>query len=64
MMMMQLWHVTVPKPGNVHWVGIASNREIAKQYAHEWFGYADPDKYIVTPLTNPGERWKVEVFQV
>jgi len=35
-------------------------RENAKRKAHEWIGN-DPDKYVVTPITNPGDRVKLDI---
>lgn len=41
--------------GNIHVFVIAFNREGAKSTAHAWIG-GDPDRYIVSPLTEPGDR--------
>lgn len=60
---MQFWHVHI-KDTNLHWFGTGFNRESVKENAHKWFGMGNPDEYIVTPLTNPGERFKLEAFYV
>lgn len=41
--------------GNVHFFCFAYDREGAKRQAHAWIG-SDKDKYIITPLTEPGDR--------
>lgn len=41
--------------GNIHVITIAYGREGAKNNAYQWMG-GDPDKYIVTTLTDPGDR--------
>lgn len=41
--------------GNVKHVSWALDREDAKRKAQRWMG-EDPDHYIVTPLTNRGDR--------
>jgi hypothetical protein len=41
--------------GNAHVLTWASGREDAKRKARVWLS-GDPDKYIVTPLTDPGDR--------
>ena len=41
--------------GNAHVITWALDREDAKRKARTWLSY-DPDKYIVTPLTEPGDR--------
>jgi hypothetical protein len=41
--------------GNVHFICYAHGREDAKRQAHSWIG-ADKENYIVTPLTEPGDR--------
>jgi hypothetical protein len=41
--------------GNVRVFVWATDREDAKRQAHSWIG-SDPDNYIVTPLTNLGDR--------
>lgn len=60
---MQFWHVHA-KETNLHWFGIAYNREGAKNSAHRWFGPGNPDEYVCTPLTNPGDRFQIEVHYV
>lgn len=45
---------------NVKYVVWAHGREDAKRKARTWLG-ADPDKYVVTPITNPGDRVHLEV---
>jgi hypothetical protein len=46
--------------GNIHFLCYANDREDAKRQAHRWMG-ADPDKYIVSPLTEPGDRVRIEM---
>lgn len=41
--------------GNAHVITWAHDREDAKRKARGWLSY-DPDKYTVTPLTDPGDR--------
>lgn len=41
--------------GNVRVFVWAIDREEAKRQARTWIG-SDSDNYIVTPLTNPGDR--------
>lgn len=38
----------------------AFNREGAKRNAEPWFG-GNPDEYVVTPLTKPGENIKFDL---
>jgi hypothetical protein len=46
--------------GNVHVICNASNREDAKRTAWKWIGY-DRDRYMVTPLTDEGDRIKIDI---
>jgi hypothetical protein len=46
--------------GNVHVITWAHGREGAKRNANTWIG-GDPDKYIVTPLTAPGDRVHLDI---
>lgn len=46
--------------GNIRVVTWASGREEAKRNAHVWLG-ADPDKYIVTPLSEIGDRVRIDI---
>lgn len=48
------------KYGNVHVLITALDREEAKRRSFPWIG-ADPDYYIVTPLTEPGDRIKLDI---
>jgi hypothetical protein len=41
--------------GNAHVICWASDREEAKRQARNWL-WENPDKYTVTPLTEPGDR--------
>lgn len=41
--------------GNIHVITYAYERESAKRNAHSWIG-GNYDHYIVTPLTEPGDR--------
>lgn len=41
--------------GNVKVFVIAKGREEAKKQAHGWIG-GDREQYVVSPLTNPGDR--------
>lgn len=41
--------------GNVHVIVYSPGREQAKRDAQRWL-WADPDHYIVTPLTKPGDQ--------
>lgn len=43
------------KFGNIHYFVYETSRETAKRSAHSWIG-GNPDDYIVTPLTSPGDR--------
>jgi len=46
--------------GNAHVVVYAKGREEAKRQALPWLGY-DPDKYVVSPLTRPRDRIKLNI---
>ena len=46
--------------GNAHVLVYARGREEAKRQAHTWRGN-DPDKYVVNPLTRPGDRIKLNI---
>lgn len=46
--------------GNGHVVTFAVDREQAKRNARAWLG-RNPDDYIVTPLTAPGDRVKLDI---
>lgn len=52
--------VELPPPGNVHVLTNALNREGAKRNAERWMG-GNPDTYVVTPLTAPGDRIKLDI---
>lgn len=56
---MMLWMVEM---GNVHVITstVRADREEAKRNAHKWIG-ANPDTYVVTPLTAPGDRVKLDI---
>ena len=41
--------------GNIHYICWADGREDAKCQARGWIG-SDPDTYIVSPLTERGDR--------
>lgn len=41
-------------------VTLAVGREDAKRKARYWMG-GNPDEYIVTPITNPGDILKVDI---
>jgi len=41
--------------GNIHFFCFAHDREDAKRQAHRWIGH-DKEQYIVSPLTEPGDR--------
>lgn len=41
--------------GNIHYLCYAGDREDAKRRARNWIG-DDPDNYIVSPLTEQGDR--------
>jgi hypothetical protein len=41
--------------GNIHYITYAFDRESAKRSALGWIG-GNSDNYIVTPLTEPGDR--------
>ncbi len=51
------------KGTNISVFTIATNREAAKRNGHAWIG-GDPDKYEVTPLTEDGDRIKIEAHYV
>lgn len=38
----------------------AFGREEAKRRGRVWLGAGSPDNYIVTPITNPGDRVKLD----
>lgn len=46
--------------GNVHYLCYANDREDAKRQAHRWIG-ANVDDYTITPLTEPGDRVRIEL---
>lgn len=52
------------KGTNISVFTTAFNREEAKQNAHRWIQMGNPDEYEVTPLTSPGDRFKIETFHV
>ena len=60
---MQFWKVHL-KGTNISWFGVAHGREDAKNKAFQWIEIGDKDDYEVTPLTEQGDRFKVEVFYV
>lgn len=41
--------------GNIHYFTYTADRESAKRNAGRWIG-GNPDDYIVTPLTERGDR--------
>jgi hypothetical protein len=57
--------------GNVRVITTGNNREDAKRNAANWISYQDAysggafrpstDEYTVTPLTNPGDRIKLDI---
>lgn len=53
--------VETPKPGNVHVLTFALSREDAKRNAARWIE-GDPEKYIITPLTEKGDRVKLDII--
>jgi hypothetical protein len=46
--------------GNIHFFTYSYNREDAKRSAYDWMG-GDPERYIVTPLTEKGDRIKLDI---
>lgn len=46
--------------GNIRLFTYAFDREDAKRNASHWIP-ADADKYVVTPLTNPGDRIHLDI---
>lgn len=68
---MKLWLVRMNDNSNCYVICTAIHRESAKQKAHHWFGsslvyestnqYGDPNHYIVTPLTNVGDRVHLDI---
>lgn len=46
--------------GNVHVLTYATDRENAKRNAQKWMGM-NPDHYTVSPLTEPGDRIKLDI---
>ena len=54
------WILFMVEYGNVHVILNALNREDAKRRARNWIGY-DSEKYTVTPLTEKGDRIKLDV---
>lgn len=57
-----LWMVTTREnPPKVRIVVYASqDREIAKEIAKDWLG-GNPDQYIVSPLSDPGDRIHINI---
>ena len=49
--------------GNVHFFTYAFNREAAKRNAVKYIG-GNPDDYIVTPLTVPGDRIALDYIAI
>jgi hypothetical protein len=49
--------------GNIHVLTYSWNREQAKRDAHKWMG-GDADNYIVSPLTEPGDRIRLQTDEV
>lgn len=47
--------------GNAHIITYAHDREQARRNALDWLG-ANPDDYIVTPLTEKGDRIKLDII--
>lgn len=46
--------------GNIKVITWALGRESAKRNAHDWIG-GNMDQYIVSPLTNPGDRIHLDI---
>jgi len=53
--MNRLWLVRLHQTANVVAIVHGRDREFAKENARDWLG-GDPDQYVVTPLTNEGDR--------
>lgn len=56
----QVWLVTREQGGS-HVIVTAMDREHAKHKVLPWFGH-DPEKYIVTPLTEKGATVKFDII--
>lgn len=53
-----------PRGTNIRCFVWALGREDAKEKAKNWIGrisYGGPDQWIVTPLTSPGDRVKLDL---
>ncbi len=57
----QIFYCVSQPNTNIKVFTMAYNREGAKRQAHRWIGL-DPDKYTVSPLTNKGDRVKLDVI--
>lgn len=42
----------------------AFGREEAKRRARVWLGLSNPDTYVVTPITNPGDKFKIDTATI
>jgi len=57
---MRIFLVTSKENMSVHAICTAVNRDYAKSKASQ-FLFGDPDEYIVTPLTNEGDRIHLDI---
>lgn len=56
----QMWVVSPGEGSTFKCVVWAGDREDAKRKARTWLA-RDPDHYICTPVTNPGDKVKVDI---
>lgn len=49
--------------GNIHFFTYAFGREDAKRRSERWIG-GNPDSYIVTPLTEQGDRIALDYISI
>ena len=55
-----LWMVQLREHSNIRFFTAEWDRESAKRAAHRWIG-GNKDEYVVSPLTEKGDRVRVEL---
>lgn len=61
----QLWAIAPGQVTNQKFITWARDREDAKRKARRYFGsllnLTNPDGYICSPITNPGDKVKIDI---